>query len=401
MGGRTGGIHRPEHQGGADLPEKRGQPGVLQVRAPQLLQLDQQALGRHPRDVAHAHAHQRLPRRRREPQDHAAADRQLPLRPVAVDFVAAAGLVRRGAGRLLLRHPPHRHAVRPQRRLRGADAAGHRPSDAQQVAQRQRGGRQEPVRGGVSEAADEPERQELEVLVRQAGAPGAGAQAGGQHPEGLRRRFLGHRLQLPRHPFARTYRDRHHPRTHGGRRGVPLADALVVRALGPLHHPQAPLRAGTHRRHHLGPRHDPRGQPGEGDRRPRDLGQPALQDGPQPRVQLPRSLRNPETRGRAAAVEQPHVELHLRLQHRFPGLQQRREPPHPLLPQHVPARRNFDGGDDRTVYRSKAKTIDENHSHHLAGRASAGRRGDHRLAGPPYGGRLPRRDGRGQNHAHP
>ena len=170
---------------------------------------------------------------------------------------------------------------------------------------------------------------------------------------------------------------------------------------GPLHHPQAPLRAGTHRRHHLGPRHDPRGQPGEGDRRPRDLGQPALQDGPQPRVQLPRSLRNPETRGRAAAVEQPHVELHLRLQHRFPRLQQRREPPHPLLPQHVPARRHFDGGDDRTVYRSKAKTIDENHSHHLAGRASAGRRGDHRLAGPPYGGRLPRRDGRGQNHAHP
>ena len=100
-------------------------------------------------------------------------------------------------------------------------------------------------------------------------------------------------------------------------------------------------------------------------------------------------------------VEQPHVELHLRLQHRFPRLQQQREPPHPLLPQHVPARRNFDGGDDRTVYRSKAKTIDENHSHHLAGRASAGRRGDHRLAGPPYGGRLPRRDGRGQNHAHP
>ncbi len=31
-----------------DLPEDRGQPGVLQVRAPQLLQLDQQAFGRHP-----------------------------------------------------------------------------------------------------------------------------------------------------------------------------------------------------------------------------------------------------------------------------------------------------------------------------------------------------------------
>ena len=125
---------------------------------------------------------------------------------------------------------PHGHAVRPQRRLRGADAAGHRQADAQQVAQRQRGGRQKPVRGGVFEAADEPERQVVEVFVRQTGAPGAGPQAGGQHPEGLRRRLLGHRLQLPRHPLARTYRDRHHPRTHGGRRGVPLADALVVRA---------------------------------------------------------------------------------------------------------------------------------------------------------------------------
>lgn len=48
-------------------PEDRGQPGVLQVRTPQLLQLDQQTRGRHPRDVAYAHAHQDLPRRRREP----------------------------------------------------------------------------------------------------------------------------------------------------------------------------------------------------------------------------------------------------------------------------------------------------------------------------------------------
>ena len=156
LGGRAFGIHRPGHQGGADLPEDRGEPGVLQVRAPQLLQLDQQALGRHPRDVAHAHAHQHLPGGGREPEDHAAADRQLPLRPVAVDLVAAAGLLRRGAGRFLLRHPPHGHAIRPQRRLRRPDAAGHRQADAQQVAQRQRGRRQEPVRGGVPQTADEP-----------------------------------------------------------------------------------------------------------------------------------------------------------------------------------------------------------------------------------------------------
>ena len=62
----------------------------------------------------------------RESEDHAAADRQLPLRPVAVDLVVAARLLRRGTGRFLLRHPAHGHAVRPQRRLRGTDAAGHR-----------------------------------------------------------------------------------------------------------------------------------------------------------------------------------------------------------------------------------------------------------------------------------
>ena len=103
LGGRAFGIHRPGHQGGAHLPEDRGEPGILQVRTPQLLQLDQQALGRHPRDVTHAHAHQHLPGGGREPEDHAAADRQLPLRPVAVDLLAAAGLLRRGARRFLLR----------------------------------------------------------------------------------------------------------------------------------------------------------------------------------------------------------------------------------------------------------------------------------------------------------
>ena len=349
---KTAAILAPER-----VKTNTNQSGVLQIRPPQLLQLDQPPHGGHAHDVAYAHAVEDLPGGRRESQDHAAADRQLPLRPVAVDFVAAAGLVRRGAGRLLLRHPPHGDPVRPQCHFRRPDAAGHRQADAPEVAQRQRGGRQEPVRGGVSEAADEPERQELEVLVRQAGAPGAGAQAGGQHPEGLRRRLLGDRLQLPRHPLPRADRDGHHPRAHGGRRGVPLADALVVRALGPLHHPQAPLRAGTHRRHHLGPRHDPRGQPGEGDRRPRDLGQPALQDGTQPGLQFARGVRGAQPEGHPVAVEQPHFELHLRLQLGFPDLQQRRQPAYPLLPQHVPARRHFHAGDDRALHRTETQTI--------------------------------------------
>lgn len=126
----------------------------------------------------HAHAHQHFPGGGREPEDHAAADRQLPLRPVAVDLLAAAGLLRRGAGRFLLRHPPHGDAIRPQCHLRRPDAAGHRQADAQQMAQRQRGRRQEPVRGGVPQTADGPEREELEILVRQARAPRTGPQAG-------------------------------------------------------------------------------------------------------------------------------------------------------------------------------------------------------------------------------
>ena len=34
LGGRAFGIHRPGHQGGAHLPEDRGEPGILQVRTP-------------------------------------------------------------------------------------------------------------------------------------------------------------------------------------------------------------------------------------------------------------------------------------------------------------------------------------------------------------------------------
>ena len=75
-------------------------------------------------------------------------------------------------------------------------------------------------------------------------APRTGPQAGRQYTKSVRRRFLGDHLQLPRHPLARPYRDRHHPRADRGRRGIPVADALVVRALRPLHHPQAPSRSG-------------------------------------------------------------------------------------------------------------------------------------------------------------
>ena len=126
---------------------------------------------------------------------------------------------------------------------------------------------------------------------------------------------------------------------------------------GPLHDPQAPRRAGPYGGDHLRSRHDPRGQPREGDGRPRNLEQPALQDGPQPRLQRPRGLRGDPPRGHTAPVGQPHVELYLRLRHRLSGLQQRCEPPHPLLPQHVPARRHLDGGDDRALHRAAAQTM--------------------------------------------
>lgn len=43
VGDRFGRLGRSEHQGGAGVPEERGESGVQQVRAPQLLQLDQQA----------------------------------------------------------------------------------------------------------------------------------------------------------------------------------------------------------------------------------------------------------------------------------------------------------------------------------------------------------------------
>ena len=111
LGDRALRFDRPKHQGGHRIPEARSQPGVLQVRPPELLRLDQQARRNHPSHVAYAHAVEDLPGGRRESQDHAAADRQLPLRPVAVDFVAAAGLVRRGAGRLSCPRRPNTPAM--------------------------------------------------------------------------------------------------------------------------------------------------------------------------------------------------------------------------------------------------------------------------------------------------
>ena len=56
-----------------------------EIRAPQLFRLDQPPRRPHARHVAYAHAFAHPPRRRRKFQDDAAADRQFPLRPVAVD----------------------------------------------------------------------------------------------------------------------------------------------------------------------------------------------------------------------------------------------------------------------------------------------------------------------------
>ena len=139
----------------------------------------------------------------------------------------------------------------------------------------------------------------FDKLVR----PEAGPQAGGQHPEGLRRRLLGDRLQLPRHPLARPHRDGHHPRADRGRRGVPLADPLVVRALGPLHASSNCSPSGDTR--WSSPPTTARSAwttPIKRDGRPRDLAQPALQDGAQPLLQPARSLRNHAAGRHPAAV---------------------------------------------------------------------------------------------------
>ncbi len=96
VGNRTGILDRPKHQRNSALPENRGQSGVLQVRAPELLQLDQPPVGRHAGDVAHTDALENLSRCRRPCEDDTAAHRQFPLRPMAVDFVAAARILRCG-----------------------------------------------------------------------------------------------------------------------------------------------------------------------------------------------------------------------------------------------------------------------------------------------------------------
>ena len=102
------------------------------------------------------------------------------------------------------------------------------------------------------------------------------------------------------------------------------------------------------------------------------------------------------------SVDQLVVELHLRLQHRFPGLQQRRQPLHTVLPQYLPARGNLDGRDARSLHRTKTQTINHaDHPHRLSGRIAArsGRR--HKRARRTLGRRFPRRNGGGQNHPDP
>ena len=117
------------HQGGDPVPEVGGQPGLLEIRAPQLFRLDQPlATTSRPSCRIRSCARSIFPVADENPEDHAAADRQLPLRPVAFDHPrCCAATTTWRSRRLLLRHPPHGDAIRPQRHLRRTDAAGHRP----------------------------------------------------------------------------------------------------------------------------------------------------------------------------------------------------------------------------------------------------------------------------------
>ena len=280
---------------------------------------------------------QHPPRRRRKSQDDAAADRQFPLRPVAVDHRrCCAATTTWRSRRLLLRHSPHGDAIRPQRYLRRADAAGYRPSDARTGGSTttRRAARTNTRRSSCSGQLQPATARTTAGRSTNWCAPKQGRKLVDNIQTRLRRRFLGDRLQLPRHPVACAHRDRHHPRADRGRGGVPLADALVVRTLRPLHacSDSSPKRGhtviitsdhGTIRVDNPMPR----------DGRPRDLAQPALQDGAQPRLQLrAKSTKSLRPEDIQLPSHQPLVELYLRLQHRFSRLQQRRQPLHPLLP---------------------------------------------------------------------
>ncbi len=161
LGDRAGRLDRPEHQGGARLSEERGQPGILQVRQTQLLRLDQPPRRRHTGHVAHTDAAAHTAADRSVAAHDAAFDRQHALRPVAHHKSASEKPLRGCGRRLLLLDTAHGDAVCAQRAVRRTDAAGHRPPHARPLAQRQRGRRQEPVRGGVSAPSARADRQEL------------------------------------------------------------------------------------------------------------------------------------------------------------------------------------------------------------------------------------------------
>ena len=161
--------------------------------------------------------------------------------------------------------------------------------------------------------------------VRQTGATRTRTAPGGQHPKSLRRRLLGNRLQLPGHPFAcATETDIIRELTE---------DEAAFRSLTRSWFEHSDLytilrllsrKATGH--HHLGPRNHPCDNPVKvtGDR----------ETSANLRYKIGRNLRTTRARrstppGRhPAALEQPATRAHIRLQHRLPDLQQRRQPPY-------------------------------------------------------------------------
>ena len=86
--------------------------------------------------------------------------------PVADDSSCTAQYLRGRTGGFLLQYPSYRHPICPQCDFCRADAAGYRQNYAEPVAQRQRGGGQEPPRGGFPQAADAVAGAERQTLFR-------------------------------------------------------------------------------------------------------------------------------------------------------------------------------------------------------------------------------------------
>ena len=139
-GNRTGRFDRPQHQRSADLPKGEANQAFSKFVRRNYYDWINKRTDDSP-VMSHTLMRSKIfPGSRRKREDDPAAHRQLPLRPMAGHLVAAEGLLRRGDGGLLLRDSADGDAICPQRHFCRSDAAGHRPSDAGQMAQRQRGG---------------------------------------------------------------------------------------------------------------------------------------------------------------------------------------------------------------------------------------------------------------------